>query len=114
MECQILTDNQAQNVVLPVFPPEHMFESWDALYAYLDDIDSNPNYVFTEADKKRWLFNEGDHMLTEKELDVKYYSKLAKQLRAEYNISIMLHSTADATKNINLLNPLDYVKTAIR
>jgi len=50
------------------FPPEHMFESWGELQLYVDNIDSNPDYVFTEADKKRWLFDEGDHMRTEKEL----------------------------------------------
>jgi len=44
------------------FPSDHMFESWDELREYLTNIDSNPNYVFTEADKKRWLFFSGDHM----------------------------------------------------
>jgi hypothetical protein len=44
------------------FPPEHMFESWEAMYDYLKDIDSNPNYQFTKADKKRWLFFDGPHM----------------------------------------------------
>lgn len=38
------------------FPPEHMFESWEDLRKYIEDIDSNPNYQFTKADNKRWLF----------------------------------------------------------
>ena len=44
------------------FPPEHMFESWEELYAYIEAIDTDPNYSFTEADKKRWLFFDGPHM----------------------------------------------------
>jgi len=44
------------------FPPEHMFESWAAMKKYLKDIDSNPDYKFTVADLKRWLFFDGDHM----------------------------------------------------
>ena len=44
------------------FPAEHMFESWDELKDYLNNIDSNPNYKFTEADEKRWLFFDGDNM----------------------------------------------------
>jgi hypothetical protein len=54
------------------FPADHMFESWGELKAYLDDIDSNPNYVFTKADNKRWLFFDGDHMLTDNEFDEKF------------------------------------------
>ena len=41
------------------FPPEHMFESWEDLKQYIEDIDSNPNYIFTKADNKRWLFFDG-------------------------------------------------------
>lgn len=44
------------------FPPEHMFEDWDALKEYITDIDSNINYELTKADKKRWLFFDGPHM----------------------------------------------------
>jgi len=44
------------------FPPDHMFESWDLLKEYLNDIDSNPYYTFSEGDEKRWLFFDGDHM----------------------------------------------------
>jgi len=43
------------------FPPEHIFETWGDLKEYLVDIDSDPNYVFTEADNKRWLFFDGPH-----------------------------------------------------
>ncbi|MFA5313371.1 MAG: hypothetical protein WC375_08685, partial [Methanomassiliicoccales archaeon] len=44
------------------FPPEHMFEGWDSLLHYLHCIDVEPNYQFTEADLKRWLFLDGEHM----------------------------------------------------
>ena len=44
------------------FPPEHMFENWNDLSEYLTNIDSDPNYEFTRADKKRWLFFDGPHM----------------------------------------------------
>lgn len=44
------------------FPPDHMFESWDILKTYLENIDSNPNYKFTESDNKRWLFFDGNNM----------------------------------------------------
>ena len=37
-------------------PPEHFFESWDSLKKYLTDINSDPDYQFTVADSKRWLF----------------------------------------------------------
>lgn len=40
----------------------HMFESWDALKAYLKGINSNPDFHFDPADLKRWLFFAGDHM----------------------------------------------------
>ena len=35
---------------------EYFFDSWDSLKDYLTDINSNPNYRFTESDNKRWLF----------------------------------------------------------
>ena len=44
------------------FPSEHMFESWDAIKDYLIRIDSDTDYIFTEADCKRWLFFDGPHM----------------------------------------------------
>lgn len=44
------------------FPPSHMFDSWESLYSYLTNINSDPNYKFTEADNKRWLFFDGPHM----------------------------------------------------
>ena len=44
------------------FPPEHFFASWEELYIYLEDINSDPHYQFTKADNKRWLFFDGDHM----------------------------------------------------
>jgi hypothetical protein len=44
------------------FPPEHMFESWVQLLQYLCDIDTAPDYKFTDADHKRWLFLDGNHM----------------------------------------------------
>jgi len=44
------------------FPPEHLFETWDALKDYLTAIDSDPNYAFTKGDKKRWLFFDGEFM----------------------------------------------------
>jgi len=45
------------------FPPEHIFESWGQLEKYLIAIDSDPNYKFTKADLKRWLFFDGPHMV---------------------------------------------------
>ena len=44
------------------FPPEHMFETWDEIKEYITAIDSDPNYQFTRADNKRWLFFDGKHM----------------------------------------------------
>ena len=44
------------------FPDQHMFESWDELSDYLARINSDTNYIFTEADNKRWLFYDGPHM----------------------------------------------------
>ncbi|UCH71808.1 MAG: hypothetical protein JSW62_05265 [Thermoplasmatales archaeon] len=44
------------------FPPEHMFTSWEALKFYLDNIDHGPESFMSEADTKRWLFFDGDHM----------------------------------------------------
>jgi len=44
------------------FPPDHMFESWDELITYLNNINSNQNYEFTSSDDKRWLFFDGKHM----------------------------------------------------
>jgi hypothetical protein len=43
-------------------PWQHFFESWDELKEYIKNIDENPDYVFTECDKKRWLFFDGIHM----------------------------------------------------
>ena len=51
------------------FPAEHMFENWDQLIEYLDKIDSDEDYEFTETDLKRWLFFDGDHVRTAKELE---------------------------------------------
>jgi len=45
------------------FPPEHMFTSWDALKFYLDNVDHGPESFMSEADTKRWLFFDGDHMI---------------------------------------------------
>jgi len=44
------------------FPSSQMFESWDDLLCYLENVDCNANYEFTESDKKRWLFWDGSHM----------------------------------------------------
>jgi len=44
------------------FPPDHMFQGWEELKNYLEKINSNPLYPFTEADRKRWLFFDGPHM----------------------------------------------------
>jgi len=44
------------------FPPEYFFFSWDELKLYLTSIDSDPNYQFTKADMKRWLFFDGKYM----------------------------------------------------
>lgn len=44
------------------FPPEHMFESFEELKSYLTAIDSDPNYKFSDADNKRWLFFDGAHI----------------------------------------------------
>jgi len=44
------------------FPAEHMFEGWDALKDYLKEIDEDPYYEFTDADRKRWLFFDGPWM----------------------------------------------------
>jgi len=38
------------------FVPEYFYASWDELKDYLTAINSNPDYEFTDADKKRWLF----------------------------------------------------------
>lgn len=40
----------------------HVFVGWDALKDYLTRIDSDPNFKFDPADKKRWLFFAGDHI----------------------------------------------------
>ena len=40
------------------FPSEHMFDSWDELRLYIDDIDRNPDLVLSKADERRWLFYE--------------------------------------------------------
>ena len=44
------------------FPPEHLFISWDDLKEYLQGIDSDPDFEFSDADEKRWLFYSGSHM----------------------------------------------------
>jgi len=44
------------------FPSSQVFVSWEELRCYLTAINSDPNYQFTEADKKRWLFFDGPHM----------------------------------------------------
>lgn len=51
------------------FPPDHMFDSWGELYDYLNRIDTDPNYHFTSADLKRWLFYDGPHMYAKEEKD---------------------------------------------
>jgi len=43
------------------FPYDHMFSSWDQLKDYLIAIDSK-DVAFSDADRKRWLFLNGDHM----------------------------------------------------
>lgn len=40
----------------------HMFEGWDNLKTYLTGVNSDPNFKFDVADKKRWLFLNGEHM----------------------------------------------------
>lgn len=40
-------------------PHEHMFEGIHALKEYLSDLNTNVDFEFCEADKKRWLFLEG-------------------------------------------------------
>jgi hypothetical protein len=37
-------------------PSDHLFDSWDDLKTYLTAINTDPNYQFSEADLKRWLF----------------------------------------------------------
>lgn len=44
------------------FPPEHMFSSWNNLKEYLQVIDHGHDFFMSDADKKRWLFFDGDHM----------------------------------------------------
>ena len=44
------------------FPHEHYFNSFDSLKRYLNNIDCNPKYKWTKADRKRWLFFDGEHM----------------------------------------------------
>ena len=38
------------------FPEEHIFDGWEDLKFYLNQVNSNPNYAFTPADDKRWVF----------------------------------------------------------
>ena len=38
------------------FPPEHIFKNWDELKKYLTAINSDPDFNFSKADLKRWLF----------------------------------------------------------
>ena len=47
------------------FPDEHMFASWEEIKKYLESINSNPYHIFTEADEKRWLFFDGEHINNE-------------------------------------------------
>ena len=56
------------------FPPSHMFDSWSSIYSYLNRVDSDKNWYNerTEVEKKRWLFDDGDHMLSDLELGKKY------------------------------------------
>jgi hypothetical protein len=51
------------------FPPSHMFSTWEEIHEYLDKVDSDPEWYAnrTEVEKKRWLFDDGDHMLTEED-----------------------------------------------
>ena len=44
------------------FPSDHMFSSFEELKYYLNLINSDPNYEFSESDKKRWLFFDGKWM----------------------------------------------------
>jgi hypothetical protein len=44
------------------FPSSHIFSSWEELKKYLTAINSDPNYQFSDADKKRWLFFDGTWM----------------------------------------------------
>jgi len=55
--------NQLSSWMYGRFPPEHFFSSWDNLKTYLTEINSSPNYQFTTADKKRWLFFDIKHEL---------------------------------------------------
>lgn len=47
------------------FPPSHMFDTWEDLHSYLRIVDEDPNWMKnrSDVDKKRWLFQDGDHML---------------------------------------------------
>lgn len=56
------------------FPPEHMFTSWDALKTYLDNINHGPEEFMSDADTKRWLFFDGEHMVDEtKRVEAPHY-----------------------------------------
>lgn len=48
--------------ILGRFPDDHMFDSWESLKKYLNKINCEKSYNFTEADEKRWLFFAGDHI----------------------------------------------------
>ena len=61
--------NKMSKWMLGRFPPSHMFDSWNNLYKYLEMVDTDPNWMEnrSEVEKKRWLFQDGDHMLTEED-----------------------------------------------
>ena len=44
------------------FPHQHMFNSWEELKDYINRIDTDPNFEFTNYESKRWMFWFGDHM----------------------------------------------------
>lgn len=43
-------------------PHTHIFSSFESVKTYLQNIDCNPIYKWTKADRKRWLFFDGPHM----------------------------------------------------
>jgi hypothetical protein len=56
------------------FPPSHMFSTWEELHHYLDRVDSDPEWYAnrTAVEKKRWLFDDGEHMTCERK-EMVYY-----------------------------------------
>ena len=45
------------------FPHQHMFNTWDELKSYLDCLNSDPSFEFTDCETKRWMLFDGKHLV---------------------------------------------------